>query len=234
MNYNNSTNLREKYLIKTAKALKGFVSKEVLIIQALTSARDLEKHINEHIMHLMEWMNFFVPELRYKISDNFKYVENTRKLCSGKIKIEDITKQTVGGALDEKDKQAILKLSSLILEEKNVYDQLINYSYSELKKMMPNSVTLVGEKVVGDLLLKAGSLKKLAKLPASTIQLIGSEKAFFRFLRTKKRPPKYGVIYNTPQVLNASKKEKGRVARELANKLAIALRKDYFRQKLNS
>lgn len=230
MKYDANIDLREKYLLKTAETLRSFVNKEILIIQALVSARDLEKQMNEQIMHLIEWMSFFVPELKYQIPDNFKYVELSEKLCSGAMKVEDITKQTVGGTIDEKDKQAILNLSNLILKGKQTYEELVNYSYIELRRIMPNSVALVGEAVVGDLLLKTGSFKKLAKLPASTIQLIGSEKAFFRFLKTKKRPPKYGVIYAATQVSDAQDKNKGKVARTLANKLAIAIRKDYFRQ----
>jgi len=223
-----NVNLREKYLIKTAETLRGFVNKELLIIQALVSARDLENHINEQVMHLIEWMSFFVPELKYQTPDNFKFVDLSGKLCSEAMKIEDITKQTVGGNIDIKDKQTILTFSELILKGKLVQDNLMTYSYVELRKMMPASVALVGEEVVGELLLKAGSFKKLAKLPASTIQLLGSEKAFFRFLKTKQRSPKYGVIYNTAQVSNAQNKDKGKVARTLANKLAIAIRKDYF------
>jgi len=233
MKYNANIDLREKYLKKTAKTLRSFVNKEILIIQALISARDLKKQMNEQIMHLIEWMSFFVPELKYQTNDNFKFVELSEKLCSGTIKVEDIIKQTVGGTIDEKDKQAILNLSNLILKGKQIHDNLVDYSYAELRKMMPNSVALVGESVVGDLLLKVGSFKKLAKLPASTIQLIGSEKAFFKFLKTKKRPPKYGVIYNTTQVSNAQDKSKGKVARTLANKLAIAIRTDYFKQNFN-
>ncbi|PKM92434.1 MAG: hypothetical protein CVU81_00470 [Euryarchaeota archaeon HGW-Euryarchaeota-1] len=221
-------NLREKYIKKTAEALKQFVSKEVMIIQALVSARDLEKQMNEQIMHLIEWMSFFVPELKDQTEDNFKFVEISRKLCSGEIKVEEITKETVGGTVDEKDKQSILALSKLILTGKQTQDYLVSYSYDELKKIMPHSVALVGEDVVGMLLLKAGSFKKLAKLPASTIQLLGSEKAFFRFLKTKRRSPKYGVIYNAVQVSEAQQKSKGKVARSLANKLAIAIRRDYF------
>ena len=92
----------------------------------------------------------------------------------------------------------------------------------------PNLGTLVGEMVAARLISKAGSLVSLAKCPASTVQILGAEKALFRALKTKGNTPKYGLIYHSSFIGRASAKNKGRISRYLANKCAIASRIDSF------
>jgi nucleolar protein 56 len=88
--------------------------------------------------------------------------------------------------------------------------------------------TLIGETVAARLIQKAGSLTSLAKCPASTVQILGAEKALFRALKTKGNTPKYGLIYHSTFIGRASAKNKGRISRYLANKCSIASRIDSF------
>jgi nucleolar protein 56 len=76
--------------------------------------------------------------------------------------------------------------------------------------------------------LQAGSLTNLAKAPASTVQILGAEKALFRALKTKGNTPKYGLIYHSTFIGRADAKNKGRISRYLANKCSIATRIDSF------
>jgi nucleolar protein 56 len=76
--------------------------------------------------------------------------------------------------------------------------------------------------------LQAGSLTNLAKCPASTVQILGAEKALFRALKTKGNTPKYGLIYHSTFIGRADAKNKGRISRYLANKCSIATRIDSF------
>mmetsp|Transcript_1088 Transcript_1088/g.1097 ORF Transcript_1088/g.1097 Transcript_1088/m.1097 type:complete len:212 (+) Transcript_1088:19-654(+) len=92
----------------------------------------------------------------------------------------------------------------------------------------PNLSTLIGEVVAARLIQKAGSLTSLAKCPASTVQILGAEKALFRALKTKGNTPKYGIIYHSSFIGRASAKNKGRISRYLANKCSIASRVDSF------
>jgi nucleolar protein 56 len=92
----------------------------------------------------------------------------------------------------------------------------------------PNLATLIGETVGSKLIAHAGSLTNLAKFPASTIQILGAEKALFRALKTKGKTPKYGLIFNSSFIGRASQQNKGRISRYLANKCAIAARVDCF------
>ncbi len=97
-----------------------------------------------------------------------------------------------------------------------------------MRKIAPNLSAIAGPVLGARLLAKAGGLKKLALLPASTIQVIGAEKALFRHLRTGARPPKHGILFQHPLVRNAKKWQRGKIARTIAAKLAIAAKEDYF------
>jgi nucleolar protein 56 len=97
-----------------------------------------------------------------------------------------------------------------------------------MNAVAPNLTALIGEMVGSKLISHAGSLISLAKYPASTIQILGAEKALFRALKTKGKTPKYGLIFNSTFIGRAGLKNKGRVSRYLANKCAIASRLDSF------
>lgn len=71
-------------------------------------------------------------------------------------------------------------------------------------------------------------MTNLAKAPASTVQILGAEKALFRALKTKGNTPKYGLIYHSTFIGRADAKNKGRISRYLANKCSIATRIDSF------
>lgn len=106
--------------------------------------------------------------------------------------------------------------------------QLYTYLEEKMSTVAPNLSTLIGETVAARLIQKAGSLTALAKCPASTVQILGAEKALFRALKTKGNTPKYGLIYHSSFIGRASAKNKGRISRYLSNKCAIAARIDSF------
>ena len=97
-----------------------------------------------------------------------------------------------------------------------------------MSAVAPNLTSLIGEMVGSKLIAHSGSLINLAKYPASTIQILGAEKALFRALKTKGKTPKYGLIFNSTFIGRAGQKNKGRISRYLANKCAIAARIDSF------
>ena len=106
--------------------------------------------------------------------------------------------------------------------------QLYAYLEEKMATVAPNLSALIGETVAARLIQKAGSLTSLAKCPASTVQILGAEKALFRALKTKGNTPKYGLIYHSSFIGRASAKNKGRISRYLSNKCAIASRIDSF------
>merc|ERR1711968_229596 len=107
--------------------------------------------------------------------------------------------------------------------------QLYEYLNDRMDRVAPNLKALIGEQVGARLISHAGSLTNLAKYPASTVQILGAEKALFRALKTKGNTPKYGLIYHSSFIGRASAKNKGRISRYLANKCSIASRIDSFR-----
>ena len=106
--------------------------------------------------------------------------------------------------------------------------QLATYLSDKMSIVAPNLSTLIGDTVAARLISKAGSLQSLAKAPASTVQILGAEKALFRALKTKGNTPKYGLIYASSFISRAETKHKGRISRYLANKCSIASRVDCF------
>jgi len=103
-----------------------------------------------------------------------------------------------------------------------------NYLISKMGVVAPNLAALIGEVVGARLISKAGSLTNLSKYPASTVQILGAEKALFRALKTKGNTPKYGLIYHSSFIGKTGTKNKGRISRFLANKVSIASRIDNF------
>lgn len=97
-----------------------------------------------------------------------------------------------------------------------------------MNAVAPNLASLIGDIVGSKLISHAGGLTNLSKYPASTIQILGAEKALFRALKTKGKTPKYGLIFNSTFIGRAQQKNKGRISRYLANKCAIASRVDCY------
>merc|ERR1712055_1096754 len=106
--------------------------------------------------------------------------------------------------------------------------ELSSYLQNKMALVAPNLAVLIGDTVGARLISHAGSLTNLAKCPASTVQILGAEKALFRALKTKGNTPKYGLIFHSSFIARAGAKNKGRISRYLANKCSIASRIDCF------
>ena len=105
---------------------------------------------------------------------------------------------------------------------------LQEYLRTKMELVAPNLQSLIGDQVAARLISHAGSLTSLAKYPASTVQILGAEKALFRALKTRGNTPKYGLIFHSTFISRAAAKNKGRISRYLANKCSIAARIDSF------
>ena len=122
-------------------------------------------------------------------------------------------------------------LKEYILTTKELISELSSYLDSESPKIFPNLVDILGTQLAVRMVSLAGDLSKLARMPASTIQLLGAEKALFRHMADGSPPPKHGVLYQHPKVKKANGKDKGRTSRKLAAKVAIASKLDYYGDK---
>jgi len=134
----------------------------------------------------------------------------------------------MGMDMNETDQLQIMKWAERVVELINFRETLSDYLKDRMNAVAPNLQALIGEIVGSKLIAHAGGLTNLSKYPASTIQILGAEKALFRALKTKGKTPKYGLIFNSTFIGRAGLKNKGKISRYLANKCAIASRVDCF------
>jgi nucleolar protein 56 len=137
-------------------------------------------------------------------------------------------RSSMGMDTTDGDMANILVFTQRMISLAEYRKQLYSYLEQKMSTVAPNLSTLIGDTVAARLIQKAGSLTNLAKAPASTVQILGAEKALFRALKTKGNTPKYGLIYHSSFIGRASAKNKGRISRYLANKCSIASRIDSF------
>jgi nucleolar protein 56 len=134
----------------------------------------------------------------------------------------------MGAELAEEDIDQIRAMCKNTLSLYNMRQKLETYLDSVMEEVAPNIRVLAGSLLGARLIALAGGLNNLAKMPASTIQLLGAEKALFRSLKTGARPPKHGIIFQHALIHEAKRWQRGKMARALAGKLAIAARTDAF------
>ena len=140
--------------------------------------------------------------------------------------IKEAAEISMGSEISTEDELNIKELCSQIIFLSEYRQTLTEYLRTRMMTIAPNLTTMVGELVAARLIAHAGSLISLAKMPGSTIQIFGAEKALFRALKTKSQTPKYGLIYHASIVGQANPKIKGKISRSLASKCALCIRVD--------
>merc|ERR1712107_31267 len=137
-------------------------------------------------------------------------------------------KSSMGQDIVEMDMSNIDHFASEVIKLAQMRKTLHDYLKTKMDLVAPNLAMLIGEIIGARLISHAGSLTNLAKYPASTVQILGAEKALFRALKTEGNTPKYGLIFHSTFIGRAQQKNKGRISRYLANKCSIAARIDNF------
>merc|ERR1711913_179036 len=140
--------------------------------------------------------------------------------------LKEAAEVSMGTEVSDLDIINIQALAEQVISMTEYRLQLFEYLKNRMNAIAPNLTILVGELVGARLISHAGSLMNLAKQPASTVQILGAEKALFRALKTKHATPKYGLIYHASLIGQASQKNKGKMSRVLANKCALSIRVD--------
>ncbi|RDW64918.1 hypothetical protein BP6252_10569 [Coleophoma cylindrospora] len=215
---------------------------DTMIVQAIALLDDLDKELNTYAMRVKEWYGWHFPEMGKIVNDNLAYAKvilamGMRTSASttdlAEILPEEIeaavkaaAEVSMGTEITDEDLTNINLLAEQVVGFTEYRQQLSSYLTARMNAIAPNLTELVGELVGARLIAHAGSLMNLAKSPASTIQILGAEKALFRALKTKHDTPKYGLIYHASLVGQATGKNKGKMARMLAAKAAIGLRTD--------
>ncbi|CAL5870202.1 uncharacterized protein PFLUO_LOCUS4437 [Penicillium psychrofluorescens] len=219
------------------------------IIQAIAILDQLDKAINTFSMRVREWYSWHFPELVKIVSDNQRYaqvalfVKDKKSLTEESLhdlaalveddegvaqNIVDAAKHSMGQEISEADMENVTSFASRVVKLAKYRKSLYDYLVAKMSVVAPNLAALIGEVVGARLISHAGSLTNLSKYPASTVQILGAEKALFRALKTKGNTPKYGLLYHSSFIGRAGPKNKGRISRFLANKCSIASRIDNF------
>merc|ERR1712071_115195 len=208
----------------------------------------LDKDINTFSMRIREWYSYHFPELIKVVPENalfakcVKVIKNRKDLTADKLEaleaivmdsakaqaIIDASKSSMGMDISPVDLINIDMFAARVVGLTEYRKELSEYLQMKMKIVAPNLGTLIGDTVAARLISHAGSLTNLAKAPASTVQILGAEKALFRALKTRGNTPKYGLIFHSSFIGRAGAKNKGRISRYLANKCSIATRIDSF------
>jgi len=217
---------------------------DVIVIQIIESLDIIKKSISLFSSRMREWYGLHFPELTDKLvednmvlakivsrigtrdnytfenlNENFEFkenkIQNLLELAS-KSMGSDIDIDVLQGYTDQ-----IISLDDYRIELENYLDRL-------MEKVAPNTRAVIGSLVGAKLIAKAGSLKKLAFMPASRIQLLGAEKALYRFLKTGEKRPKHGLIFQWNHIRSAKPYHRGKIARMVSGKIGLASKLDYF------
>lgn len=225
--------------IKTAVARR-----DLMIVQAVKLLDDLDKLINMLYSRLVDWYGQHFPELHQYVEGPEIYAKLIHRLGTRKNyseerlkellreelagKVLEACERSLGAELNEVDEAKIRKLAGYIIEMTDFREEIQNYIKSLMEIEAPNLSAIAGPTLGARLISLAGGLETLAKAPASTIQVLGAEKALFRFFKTGRGAPKHGVIFQHPYVHSSPRWQRGKIARALATKISIAAKVDYF------
>lgn len=239
--------IRQRAIQSAEQAIREASSRADLhLVQAIQALDDLDKFLNNTMTRVSEWYSLHFPELTQMVSDNValsrlildtgRRGDFTAERLEGRgfteKKVEAILtagSRSKGGEISDRDLERVKSLAQLVLTLNGERERLNTYVESSMRKIAPNVSNTAGPTIGARLMAKAGGLDRLAVLPASTIQILGAEKALFRALRTGARPPKHGILFQHQEVHTAPKWQRGKIARTLANKIAIAARIDFYR-----
>jgi nucleolar protein 56 len=217
------------------------------LVQAVNTLDEIDEIINTISTRIREWYGLHFPELDYLLQNIITYAnivrdagsrENiTKELLSQlevpekKIElIQQAISKSQGGDLTVESSESLKILASEVIKLSELRTNLSSTIENLMEILAPNLKNMLTAIIGARLIAKAGSLLRLAQMPSSTIQIIGAEKALFRALKTGTRPPKHGLLFQHPSVNSAPKWQRGKIARALSSKIAIAVRIDVYRK----
>jgi len=224
-------------------------SPDLHIIQAINALDEMDVMINGLSSRLREWYGLHFPELDNIIDSINGYAQivmaGNRSSLSERVyqdagfpdskvqMLSVIQQKSKGGDISPENLAIVQSIAKQILDMAKARNAIESHIESQMKSIAPNVSAILGTAVGARILAKAGSIKKLATLPASTIQVLGAEKALFRALKTGTQPPKHGILFQHPIVHAAPRWQRGKMARAIASKAAIAARVDVYGAGLN-
>ena len=215
------------------------------VVHGILSMDDIDKTTNLFSSRIREWYGIHFPEILKEVQSHLTLCKiicdiGTRenfteeKINSYGFSIEkskrlvDLAKNSMGAYFEKKDLKPLQELSNRTIELYEERDKLESWIEREISRIAPNMLAIVGAPIAARMIALAGGLRELALKPASTVQLLGAEKALFRSLKTGAKPPKHGIIYQMPELHSCPWWQRGNISRAIAGRLTIAARVDAF------
>jgi nucleolar protein 56 len=216
------------------------------LVQAVNTLDEMDEIINTISTRIREWYGLHFPELDYLLQNIITYSnivrdagsrENISKELLTKLEVPEkkieliqlAISKSQGGDLTVESSESLKILASQVIKLSELRTNLSSTIENLMETLAPNLKNILTATIGARLIAKAGSLAKLAQMPSSTIQIIGAEKALFRALKTGTRPPKHGLLFQHTSVNSAPKWQRGKIARAMSSKIAIAVRIDVYR-----
>jgi nucleolar protein 56 len=214
------------------------LAEDMFLIQSINSIEEIDEASSKMVERLREWYAIHFPELD-SIKNHERYVEMVADfgdrdsiINSGLLNSEKDSRikntRSVGAPISETDLQMVMEFASTIKSLLNTKKSINTYVDSRMEEIAPNLKDLAGSSLGAKLIAHVGSIERLSKMPSGTVQVLGAEKALFRHLKTGERPPKHGLIFQHPEVRGAKWWIRGKIARTLASKISLAVRKDVY------
>ncbi len=214
------------FALAREKAKEALSERDKMVIEAVKTLDDLSETLNLLSERLRSWYSMHYPELSSKIDEHERYARFIVKY--GRRENFNQTEISMGIDITEEQEEMLKDFANSILKLYEQKKQVEEFLDREINQVAPNLTYLVGSVLAARLMSLAGGLRNLAFMPASRIQLLGAEKALFRHLKRKAKPPKHGIIFQLPELKSSPWWVRGKIARSLASVLAIAARVDAF------
>src|SRR3989344_6578955 len=209
--------------------------KDKILIQAIGVVGEIDKTLNVFSERLIEWYGLHFPELQRVLNSNEKYSEFIsnfgEKTNTDDERLRKLAEKSSGMEFSKKDIETVKLFSDEINNLFKLRDQSSKYVENLAESIIPNTAAVAGPLLAARLIQLSGGLEKLSRMPSSTIQLIGAEKALFRHLKGEGKSPKFGAIYFHPLIQQSPNEKRGKVARLIAAKLSLASRLDAYSEK---
>lgn len=235
--------------LSSLKVARTSESPDLHVIQAIGALDEIDREINIAGARIREWYGLHFPELENMVDGIGNYARivivgkregmSAEKLRKAGLQLESAemlstaAERSNGGGIAEEDLNMVQAMAGHIIEAHHLRTRVEAHVEDVMRREAPNVTAVLGASVGARMLARVGSLKRLAMMPSSAIQVLGAEKALFRSMRTGSHPPKHGLIFQHAMVHSAPRWQRGRIARAVAAKAAIAARVDMHRSGLN-
>ncbi len=210
------------------RSMQGMIEIDRFLIQASHALEDLKGIENLLLERFTEWYRLHYPESKISHTELLNSV-----IKYGRREKFPSFEKSIGIDITEEDENIILDYAATIKKVIEQRKKKEDYIRKRAPEIIPNLCSVTEPLLATRLVAAAGSLEKLAKMPSSTIQLLGAEKALFRHLKKKGKSPKYGTLFNDRRISSAPESKRGKIARIISSKLAVAARIDYYSKRLD-